>query len=481
MTLIELMIFIGVMAILTGAIASMVANVNSVNLRTAVKLEQQDIQAAAKGAFNSTATCTGNLRGLVLPDNPVNSTSSEQVDITDRILTTGLYYYREPWPGVIFRSGTPLIDATTRVGNNARITAARLANIRRYPENAYTADVYLDYVYDSGQGSLAPQKIASVFLQAEPNRALLNCRNQFSPVAGQSCYYYGVRFRVGAGSYSGHCGTNVELSSYDGPPTTSTSHIEVYNGVRESCHYDYLNGVHSPLGPGVAPTDPNRIGSCQCFTNSTYNADGLCVRPDRWNEVGATAFGNLTFHERMQNLNNISPGTWSYLGPNGTQGAPVNVIMPKYSAICMPESSAICRPPPSYVPASNPLNVVKIVEGASYDFGTYTVGGGTKGVITILNTGTAPITNLQTNQLSGPITFLDGTYPGTDGSCGSTLAPGFTCSVLLVFQPTTAGAHNVDLNFTYDYEGASQTVSTTLSGTGTDSIMLPILLGGVTE
>ena len=106
------------MAILTGAVASMMTNVNSVNQRAAVKLDQRDLASATNTAFRNIATCSGNLANTQMPNNPVNSVSSTPVDITSNfigipggIIAKGLFYYTQPSPGVF----VPIKDLGTLI------------------------------------------------------------------------------------------------------------------------------------------------------------------------------------------------------------------------------------------------------------------------------------------------------------------------------------------------------------------------------
>ena len=50
---------------------------------------------------------------------------------------------------------------------------------------------------------------------------------------------------------------------------------------------------------------------------------------------------------------------------------------------------------------------------------------------------------------SDPITFKDGTYPGTGGDCGSELKSGRTCKIVLTYSPLDLASHGASLNFTF--------------------------------
>jgi type II secretory pathway pseudopilin PulG len=476
MTLVELLIFMTVLAIMTGAVASMMSNVNTVNRRTTVKLDQRDVIAATNVAFRNLATCTGNLIGTTLPNNPTNSISSTHVDLTSRLVTSivktppaGLYYYQQPTPGVFVRMGEALFNESTVIGGSARISGAHLENIKRYPENAYTADLYLEFQYRDGLGTLAPQKVSTVFLQADTSRKIVSCRSQFSPLAGQPCYYYGERVWVTANFHNVHCGTNLEISPLDGPPSSSTGHIELWNGNKEACHYSYDSGTLSPVSnpPPLSEQVATRTGSCQCFTNSTYNADGLCVRPERWDEIGQSKLGNRTFSERINEANlTLGINVWNAEGPNGSQGSPLTNVLPKYSVPCRSVHGSKCRAPPPFTQTPTLATAARIVEGVAFDFGQIATGYTTQRSITILNAGTQSIQSLTSSSLTGDIKYLGGSYPGTGGSCGTTILPGDSCSVMISFAPTSSISYSNRLTFQYNYNSTTEQVYIDLSGRG---------------
>jgi hypothetical protein len=60
-----------------------------------------------------------------------------------------------------------------------------------------------------------------------------------------------------------------------------------------------------------------------------------------------------------------------------------------------------------------------------------------------------------------------GGYPGNGGTCGSTLAAGTSCQLVVVFAPQTAGTANSPINLGYDDTFASpQSASRAITGSG---------------
>lgn len=68
-------------------------------------------------------------------------------------------------------------------------------------------------------------------------------------------------------------------------------------------------------------------------------------------------------------------------------------------------------------------------EGSEYPFDTASKYGDIEHLLTLRNTGTQLATNLSAGSLLSPFVFKGGTYPGTFGTCSSTLPPGQSCTL----------------------------------------------------
>ncbi|MBK6848835.1 MAG: choice-of-anchor D domain-containing protein [Proteobacteria bacterium] len=110
-------------------------------------------------------------------------------------------------------------------------------------------------------------------------------------------------------------------------------------------------------------------------------------------------------------------------------------------------------------------------DGPSYDFGAVGVGAQAAYGLTLANTGALAATGILPDALPAPFT-LPGGYPGTGGDCGTTLAAGATCTIVVAFAPTTTGPSNALL--TLHHHDGTATLATTraLSGTGTGDAAL---------
>jgi len=103
-----------------------------------------------------------------------------------------------------------------------------------------------------------------------------------------------------------------------------------------------------------------------------------------------------------------------------------------------------------------------------FDYGGVTVGATGEAVFNIGNNGAATATLMgDAGTLSLPFKFKGGTYPGTGGSCGASLASNNNCSIVVVFAPTAATTSNSVVKISYnDGFGNTSEVHRSLVGTG---------------
>ena len=95
-------------------------------------------------------------------------------------------------------------------------------------------------------------------------------------------------------------------------------------------------------------------------------------------------------------------------------------------------------PPPQQPPPQQPTTAS--ITPITLSFGNVTAGTtSAPHTTTLVNTGTAPLTGIA---LGGPLPAGFSVPAGAaGGTCGATLAPGATCTINVVFSPSTAGAN----------------------------------------
>jgi hypothetical protein len=108
-----------------------------------------------------------------------------------------------------------------------------------------------------------------------------------------------------------------------------------------------------------------------------------------------------------------------------------------------------------------------ISDGPTYDYGSVTAGGTANYTFTVSNTGGVAATALaDAGGLAAPFNFLGGTYPGTTGTCGSTLGAGASCTIRVRFAPTAGGAFSDTIDLSYFDGVAAQNTTRDIQGTG---------------
>lgn len=87
--------------------------------------------------------------------------------------------------------------------------------------------------------------------------------------------------------------------------------------------------------------------------------------------------------------------------------------------------------------------------------------------VTVENVGPVVATNVLPSAVPAPFSFKGGSYPGIGGTCGSSLAPGSSCQLVLSFAPSSASTFNQSFNLTFDGGTAgSSSASLLLTGIG---------------
>ncbi len=117
--------------------------------------------------------------------------------------------------------------------------------------------------------------------------------------------------------------------------------------------------------------------------------------------------------------------------------------------------------------------VLTISDGPTFDFGTWSASSPTgflDHAFIVTNTGELTATSFSQVAFGSTHFAWKGlTYPGTGGDCGTSLAGGGVCTLVVRFDPTSSGGPFLDIvQIPYsDGTGASQNVSRQMQGTGT--------------
>lgn len=118
------------------------------------------------------------------------------------------------------------------------------------------------------------------------------------------------------------------------------------------------------------------------------------------------------------------------------------------------------------------LAVLTISDGATYDYGKKALGSVTSKSFTITNSGALGATVMADGSgLAAPFKWAGGTYPGTAGTCGATLAASATCTIVVDFSPTSSGVQSDTIVVSYNNGQSAQTSSRAVSGEGALAVL----------
>lgn len=100
---------------------------------------------------------------------------------------------------------------------------------------------------------------------------------------------------------------------------------------------------------------------------------------------------------------------------------------------------------------------------ATVPFGTQLVGGSSTVTLRLRNTDQGTATDLDGTFTSGDLEFLGGSFPGTGGTCTSTLGGLGDCTMVVRYQPTTPSSLSATLTLSFNdpYGPASKTINFT--------------------
>ncbi|MCB0357953.1 MAG: choice-of-anchor D domain-containing protein, partial [Bdellovibrionales bacterium] len=118
--------------------------------------------------------------------------------------------------------------------------------------------------------------------------------------------------------------------------------------------------------------------------------------------------------------------------------------------------------------------LLTISDGPTYDYGIKAVGSTNDHSFTINNTGGVPATALAGVALTPPFSYKGGSYPGTGGTCGVSLANSASCTVIVTYSPAAAIVSSDTLTINYNDGVAAQSSDRDVQGTGANAAFLAI-------
>jgi hypothetical protein len=118
--------------------------------------------------------------------------------------------------------------------------------------------------------------------------------------------------------------------------------------------------------------------------------------------------------------------------------------------------------------------VIAISEVNPYNYSSQALGSGTDHTFILTNNGGFSASAIAGTGLAAPFTYKGGSYPGTAGTCGATLAVTVSCTIVVTFTPSVLGVHNDTIQIDYNNGVANVNSLRDVTGTGANPALLNI-------
>ena len=113
-----------------------------------------------------------------------------------------------------------------------------------------------------------------------------------------------------------------------------------------------------------------------------------------------------------------------------------------------------------------PTATLEISPSTSYDFGDVTTSTSQDQTLTVTNSGLSEAINIEASTLTAPFEYKGGSFPGTAGTCTTTLDIDETCDIVLTFSPTVDGSATDEMILSYYNNSVITTATLALAGNG---------------
>ncbi|MBY0470019.1 DUF2341 domain-containing protein [bacterium] len=289
---------------------------------------------------------------------------------------------------------------------------------------------------------------------------------------GLSAAALSAPFSFAGGSYpgtGGDCGNQLNAGA---SCLVGVSFAPVSNGAASgSLVMNFDGGSKSVALAGMGTSPSVAISDAPGFNFGLVNVGTDSIKLFTISNSGSGAALNLSAAAPSSPFNFVGgsyPGSGGNCGNSLAAGANCTVAVLFAPGSAGPASSALAV---SYTGGSASISLsgtgataTLAISGApSYDFGGVNLGQSGSKSFTISNSGSGGASAVSAVALSAPFSFVGGSYPGTGGNCGVTLAAGENCTVVVAFAPTANGAASGKI--TINYNAGSAEIN--LAGTGT--------------
>jgi alpha-tubulin suppressor-like RCC1 family protein len=115
--------------------------------------------------------------------------------------------------------------------------------------------------------------------------------------------------------------------------------------------------------------------------------------------------------------------------------------------------------------------VLAFSQSPSVNFGNIPVGTSSSMTLTVTRTGNLNASSVAASGFSGDFSFKGSAYPGTGGTCGTTISAS-SCTLVVNFAPSVASAESQTLTLSYYNGFSNQQISILIQGTGINVAIL---------
>jgi uncharacterized delta-60 repeat protein len=119
-----------------------------------------------------------------------------------------------------------------------------------------------------------------------------------------------------------------------------------------------------------------------------------------------------------------------------------------------------------------------ISDGPSYSFGSIAQGTTRQHTFTLSNGGLTTATSISAPALPSSYAYTGGVFPGTGGTCGTSLSASASCTFKVTYQPATSGWTSTSISIIYNDGSAVNVVARAISGTSIGSPTRVTITGG---
>lgn len=292
-------------------------------------------------------------------------------------------------------------------------------------------------------------------------------------------------FRFKGNSYPGTGGTcpTSTLSTYNGSCTVVVEYNPTtINNFSDTLKFSYFNGTAS--GVIASSTLSGNAKGTLTFSASNFGQVIQTLTKDLTITVTNTDTNNATSLSSAALSAPFSYKGGSFPGTGGTCGATLNangatcklVVTYAPTAVNIDSQSVVFTYDDARVNnATATLNlsgegvaqaILVMSEANTYDFGTAKINSSIQKLFSVTNSGGVAATSIAGTFSNAVFSFYGGSFPGTGGSCTTSLSPGTTCTIVLNFKPTAATSYNELFSLTYNDGIRTQTEPKNLSGSG---------------